>query len=263
MGTFPKFCKLVVCVFDSETRIITLMRSLLFSFFLFFTVCNDSAIAQAPSSFFNEADAFFGTYVANGKVDYSALAQNSESLDRLLAIAKTTSVSTQDPKSYQAFWINAYNLAVIKGVLEAYPIESPLDVSGFFDTKKFELAGSSVTLNDIENKKLRAKFNEPRFHFVLVCGAIGCPPLISEAYTPSALETQLQRQTVQALNDPKFIRLKGSQVELSEIFKWYKEDFVTARENEIDFLNSFRREKLSAELTIAYYPYDWRLNSKN
>ncbi|MAP55306.1 DUF547 domain-containing protein [Altibacter sp.] len=237
------------------------MKSLFFSIFLLSFVYNGCLTAQVSSSFFDEADAFFGTYVTNGKVDYASLSKNSEPLDRLLALAKTSTVTTEDPKNYQAFWINTYNLAVIKGVLEAYPIASPLDVSGFFETKKYELAGSSITLNDIENKKLRAKFHEPRFHFVLVCGAEGCPPIIPEAYRPATLETLLQQQTVKALNNDSFIKVKQSTVALSEIFKWYKEDFVKGQ-TEIEFINKFRREKIPTNLKVSYYSYNWNLNGK-
>ena len=33
----------------------------------------------------------------------------------------------------------------------------------------------------MENKKLRGIYNDPRFHFVLVCGAVSCPPIINLA----------------------------------------------------------------------------------
>ena len=123
------------------------------------------------------------------------------------------------------------------------------------------MAGTRITLNDIENKKLRAKFNEPRFHFVLVCGALGCPPIIPKAYTPANLEKLLEKQTVQALNDPNFIQVKGNKVAFSEIFKWYKEDFIK-NGSEIDFLNQYRKEKVSTDAKVTYYSYDWRLNNK-
>lgn len=61
---------------------------------------------------------------------------------------------------------------------------------------------------------------------MLVCGAIGCPPIINAAYKPETLENQLQQQTKKALNNPNFIKVEGKTVLVSEIFKWYKEDFV-------------------------------------
>jgi hypothetical protein len=234
------------------------------SFLVFFVATFLSILgsnAQSTSQFFDEADSFFQTYVSSGTIDYNAISQNPEKLNSVLAIAKGISVSTSEAKTYQAFWINAYNLAVIKGIIDHYPIKSPLDKKGFFDKLKFDLGGTSITLNDIENKKLRAKFDEPRFHFVLVCGAKGCPPIIAKAYTPANLEATLQAQTVKALNNPNFIKVKGNKVAFSEIFKWYKEDFVK-NGDEIDFLNKYRKEAVPSNEKVTYYAYDLRLNSK-
>lgn len=226
------------------------------------TIFSASAgISQNINAFFDEADSFFSTYVSNGNVDYKSISQNPSKLNSVLELAKDISVSTSKEKTYQAFWINAYNLSVIKGIIDNYPVKSPLDTKGFFDTTKYEVGGTKITLNDIENKKLRAQFNEPRFHFVLVCGAKGCPPIIPTAYTASNLEKLLQQQTVRALNDPNFIKVKGNNIAFSEIFKWYKEDFVK-NGTEIDFLNKYRKEKVPNDAKITYYSYDWRLNSK-
>ena len=100
----------------------------------------------------------------------------------------------------------------------------------------------------IENKLLREKFNDPRVHFVLVCGAIGCPPLINYAYRPDTLEKQLDAQTRSAING-NFIKVhsKKKKLEVSEIMKWYRSDFIQNGTTEIDFINTYRNEKLSED----------------
>ena len=227
------------------------------TFFAGFT----SGFAQSTSEFFSAAYAFFKTNVSNGKVAYSKINENPEALSTLVDLAQTVSVSKSDAKAYQAFWINAYNISVIKGIIDNYPLKSPLDKAGFFDKTTYKIAGESITLNDIENKKLRAQFEDARFHFVLVCGAVGCPPLINKAYQPNTLEAQLQQQTEIALNNPNFIKVKKNKVELSEIFKWYKEDFVR-NGNEVDFINAFRSEKIESKTKVSYYSYNWTLNKQ-
>lgn len=117
-----------------------------------------------------------------------------------------------------------------------------MNKTGFFDKEKYNLGGVSITLNDIENKLLRAQFNDACFHFLLVWGAIGCPPIINSAYKPETLENQLQQQTKKALNNPNFIKVEGNTVLVYEIFKWYKEDFVKKGQTEIDFINQYRKE---------------------
>ncbi|QIE59424.1 DUF547 domain-containing protein [Rasiella rasia] len=236
------------------------MKKLFIVLFTIGSFSTTEALSQDLNTFFDEADAFFQGYVSGGKVDYKSIHANTKQLDAVLALAKSISVPKSEAKAYQAFWINAYNLSVIKGIVDNYPLKSPLDKKGFFDTTTYELGSSKITLNDIENKKLRANFNEPRFHFVLVCGALGCPPIIPMAYTPSNLEYLLQQQTVKALNNSEFVRVSNKKVAFSEIFKWYKEDF-TKEGSEIDFLNKFRKEPVPANAKVTYYAYDWRLNS--
>ena len=122
------------------------------------------------------------------------------------------------------------------------------------------MGGENITLNDIENKLLRANFpEEARFHFVLVCAGLGCPPIIASAYMPDTLDTQLEQQTVKALNDPDFIRVKNNKVGVSQIFEWYKSDFEQ-HGGIVDFINRYRKSKLPEKSKISFYPYDWTLN---
>lgn len=217
--------------------------------------------AQELSEFFSKSDSFFQSFVKNGRVDYKGVKANPDQLNEILELGKTVTVSKEDITNYQAFWINGYNLYVIKGIVDNYPVKSPLDINGFFDKTKRELGGKQITLNAIENKVLRGNFpSEARFHFVLVCAGLGCPPIINEAYLPNKLEAQLQAQTELALNNPNFIKVKGKKVLLSQIFEWYKGDFTQNGKSEIDFVNRYRKEKLSPNSKTGYYPYDWTLN---
>ncbi|NNF32224.1 MAG: DUF547 domain-containing protein [Flavobacteriaceae bacterium] len=238
------------------------MRKIQFILLLLIGLNAVDGLAQSTAKFFDEADSFFKTFVSSGRIDYARIHESPTQLNSLLELAKNINVRESNQAVFKAFWINTYNLTVIKGIIDNYPLESPLDVKGFFDITQYDLAGESITLNDIENRKLRAIFDDPRIHFVLVCGAQGCPPIISEAYFPSKLGAQLQRQTRGALNDPKFVRVADGKVALSEIFKWYREDFVKNGQTEVDFINKFRKEIIPADSEITYYPYNWKLNSK-
>ncbi len=227
---------------------------------LIFLLSIQFGFSQSTADFFAKADSFFKTHVTNGRVNYKNIKKDPALLNELLDIASGISVSKSKPKTYQAFYINAYNLAVIKGIVTKYPVKSPTSIKGFFDKKTYTLGGKNTTLNDLENKILRKNFpNEARFHFVLVCAGLGCPPIISAAYKPSSLESQLQRQAVKALNNPSFIKVKGKKVQLSQIFEWYKGDF-TRNGSEIDYVNKFRKEKIPTDAKISYYPYNWSLN---
>jgi len=219
--------------------------------------------SQDVNLFFEKANVFFKANVANGKVAYSKIHSNQDGLNEILKLAETVSISKTEAKTYQAFWINAYNLSVIKGVIDNYPTKSPLDNAGFFDKIKHSLAGKNITLNDIEHKLLRAQFKDPRFHFVLVCGAVGCPPLINKTYLPNTLETQLETQTKIALNG-SFLKINDNKkrVMASQIMEWYKDDFRMNGGKEIDFINTYRTEKIPSNYKLSYFPYDWTLNKQ-
>ncbi len=216
--------------------------------------------AQVPASFFTKADQFFKTYISNGKVKYSEIKKDTSSLDNLIADIASATPSKSNASNFQAFYINAYNLLVIKGVVNNYPTKSPLNINGFFDGKKYTVAGQKTTLNGIENNILRKNYSkEPRFHFVLVCAGLGCPPIINEAYTPTLLEKQLQRQTTIAINNPDFIKYDGKRLKISQIFEWYPKDFKQFG-SYVDFVNKYRKEKVPNKTKVGFYPYNWSLN---
>lgn len=217
---------------------------------------------QSTADFFSKADTFFNSYVKDGRVNYKTIKSNPASLNELVDIAKSITVSKENANEYQAFWINGYNISVIKTVIDNYPISSPLKKTGFFDGIKQEIGGKKITLNDIENKLLRGNFkSEPRFHFVLVCAGLGCPPIINKAYKPDTLDSQLETQTKIALNDPKFIRVNKSKVQVSQIFEWYKSDF-TQNGKLTSYIDGYRNEKFPEKVKLSYYQYDWTLNDK-
>lgn len=219
--------------------------------------------AQDLQTFLTKTNTFLAEHVKDGKVAYSTIHKDQTNLNEILEIANAITVEVADAKNFQAFWINAYNIGVIKGIIANYPTKSPLDIAGFFDKTTYNLGGKIITLNDIEHKLLRGNFKDARFHFVLVCGAIGCPPLINEAYMPVKLEAQLETQTTMALNGD-FLKVdsKKKKVEASEILKWYKDDFTMNGTKEIDFINKYRTEKVPENSKISYFPYNWNLNKQ-
>ena len=218
--------------------------------------------AQDTSTFFSKADEFFKSSVKNGLVNYKSIKKSPEKLDELLKISNTIDFSKLTENEQKALWINLYNLTTIKSVVAHYPIKSPLDVQGFFDVKKHKVGGAFLTLNDIENKKIRAVYNDPRIHFVLVCAGLGCPPIIASAYFPDTLDKQLDTQTTLALNHSEFIRVdhKKKKVAVSEIFKWYMNDFGDSAKDILSFINSYRTEKVPNKYKFSYYTYNWKLN---
>lgn len=220
--------------------------------------------SQEIKTFFTATDSFLKKNVSNGKVDYQSIKNDSKSLNDILDVASKVDLSKENTNTLKAFWINTYNLSLIKGIITKYPVKAPTDIAGLFDKTTYLVAGKKLTLNDIENKMLREKYDDARIHFVLVCGALGCPPIINAAYLPDTVDEQLNKQSKIALNNPNFIKVNSGskKVALSQIFEWFKNDFITKGKNEIDFINQYREDKIDIKCKISYYPYDWTLNKK-
>jgi len=231
-------------------------------FSLLILLISSFSFAQETSKFFDASDSFFKQYVSNGRVKYAEIKQNPKNLQELLSLAKRVKISTEDPDVYKAFWINAYNIAVISGIVKQFPVKSPMDIEGFFNRKTHSLGQKSVTLDDIEKILLLGNYpDESRFHFVLVCAAKGCPPIIAEAYRPETLEKQLQQQTVKAMNSSDFVKIQKDTILLSELMNWYQKDFTKEGVSLIDYINKYRKTAVPPNLKIEFYNYNWELNA--
>ncbi|MFQ5687314.1 MAG: DUF547 domain-containing protein, partial [Candidatus Scalindua sp.] len=156
-----------------------------------------------PGSIF---DSILSRYVSEGGlVDYKGLKEDKGFKKYIEYLSNTDPGRLPSDKHRMAFWINAYNAFVIKGILEVYPIKSVRNIgwipNSFFKRKKFKIENGEITLQVLENEKLREAFREPRIHFAINCASISCPKLLTEAYSAGKLEEQLEVQAVSFIND--------------------------------------------------------------
>ncbi len=214
-------------------------------------------------------DTILKKYAANGRVDYKSL-KNETSLKSYLDSLSSVTVGEYNGYSKEqklAFLINSYNAFTIQLILDNYPLKSIRNIGilplAAWKKEFFTLLGEERSLGWIEHEKLRKDFDEPRIHFAIVCASIGCPPLISEAYTPEKLEVQLQTVKDNFLNDSTKNRYEAhtNTLYLSSIFDWFKDDF-TKKGSLLDFIQDSMKAKFGKEPKIKYTFYDWNLNEK-
>ncbi|MDB4151858.1 DUF547 domain-containing protein, partial [Pseudomonadales bacterium] len=216
-------------------------------------------------------------------VDYAGMlaerAKLSAYLQSLALVKKDTFASLSQPAQL-AFLINAYNAWTVELVLTAYPdLTSIKDLGSFFRSpwsRAFiPLLEETRSLDNIEHDLIRGDdgYQEPRIHFAVNCASIGCPALRAEAYTEARLESQLEDQTRRFLQDSSRNRVVGDGLEVSSIFKWYREDFQQgwlgysrledffSHYSDLLGLNSDQVQALSdGSLKIRFVAYDWALN---
>lgn len=205
-------------------------------------------------------DLFLKEHTSDGRVDYQAIYEQQSVINTIIANIANADLSNTSPEDKVAFYINAYNIIVIQQVAASYPLASVKEIGGFFDRKKHQVAGRNLTLNEIEKDILLKEYHDPRYHFVLICGAVDCPKIFAGAVLPHKLDIQLEARTRAAVNDASFIRQSGPNYEISEIFKWYQSDFGGSKSSAVSFINQYRSEAIPDASDVGYYKYDWTIN---
>ncbi|MGY8827176.1 MAG: DUF547 domain-containing protein [Candidatus Latescibacterota bacterium] len=211
------------------------MSRLIFALFIWPLASSLSANETKPFSheLFNQV---LSTYVNDqGLVDYAGLKEDRPKLDAYIDSLRATSPQNSpqrftNPQHALAYWINAYNASVLRGVIDAYPIDSVKDIklfNGFFNRTEWTIGGETMTLNHIENEIIRPQFKDPRIHFVVNCGATSCPELENRAFDGETLNTRLEAAARRFANNKKHLYLKGDTLYLSKILEWYGADFDT------------------------------------
>jgi hypothetical protein len=212
-------------------------------------------------------------------MNYKALkAQDAGTLKRLREQMAAVDVKSLPKVDQLAYWINLYNISVVGTVVDSYPIESIKDLStdpiirlNIFKKPVVKTREGMLSLNDIENVKIREGFKDPRIHFAINCAAESCPTIRTEPYAGSKVGQQLDDQSSKFLNGPKGVRLEDDSGELtlhtSKVMDWFGEDFQKWGGGQLAFL----RKHLSADkvkkidaakgkVDIEYDDYSWKLN---
>jgi len=226
-------------------------------------------------------------FLEGGRVNYQALSVSGrERLDLLEdTIARTSpeKLAALSDKPLIAWYINAYNILTLKLIVDNYPLESIRDLESPWDTP-MTVAGSQMTLNEIEHKKLRRVDNQPaerralvdpRLHFAVNCASIGCPVLQPEPFTMVNLPQLYEKGVRDFLAVPENYSVEGETLLLSELLNWYGEDFLLLHDPETELsakeaLGLFFADResdadkaallRSGAFDIQWSPYDWDLN---
>ncbi|NET55594.1 MAG: DUF547 domain-containing protein [Symploca sp. SIO2E6] len=250
------------------------------------TQTQTASVAQAAPLNYDDYAEVLTTYVTeDGLVDYQKLQENRQQLDDFNAALGA--VNPNDYESWSeaeqiAFLTNAYNSFTLQSIIDQNPLKKSIrDIPGVWKGRKFDVAGQTKTLDNIEHKTLRVDFNEPRIHVALVCAAISCPPLRDEPYTGEQLDAQLDDQTSKFLDSPHGLRIDREKdtVYISSIFKWFGKDWEqtygvedkftgNASERAVlnfisNYLSSEEKEYLEqGDYKLKYLDYDWSLNKQ-
>ncbi|MDZ4783280.1 MAG: VTT domain-containing protein [Planctomycetia bacterium] len=225
--------------------------------------------ATFDHSVFNE---LVGKYVAaGGWVDYEGLRRDSAQLDAYIASLAAAPFADLGRNEKFALLINGYNAFTLRLILDHYPLKSIKDIPADkrWDEKRWIISGRTWSLTQIEHEQVRPNFKEPRAHFALVCAAIGCPPLRSEAYVGNRVDEQLEDQARYVHGHKQWFwhEPEKQMVHLTSLYKWYGNDFEQVADGSVLNFAARYSATLKAALDSGRKPtndwldYDWTLNS--
>jgi len=184
-----------------------------------------------------------------------------------------------DRRAALSFWSNLYN-AGTQLLLDRRPelYESPLRFFRFFRATAVTVAGTDLSLDDIENDILRAgrsKYTlgytrklrlgsfarryrlaepDPRIHFALNCGAASCPAI--RFYEPAGVDDRLDLATALYLDDTVSYDAKTGVARVPRVCLWFRGDFGGG-DGIRDFLRTHEAIPADAEPKISYRSWDW------
>lgn len=230
-------------------------------------------------------------------VDYAGLSDRPESralLDQYLAILDLVDpAQLESGAEREAFWFNAYNAAVLRGVLDQWEGDRDWSVQlggfAFFDFEIWSFGGVQMSLNQVEHGVIRGdtvhpSMNgldaekraliearhlgiwgdgeiDPRLHVALNCASYSCPNLAATApyaFRADTLEEQLDRLARAFVNNP----IKGAGPDgVSSLFLWYRPDWSKGGyDGADDFIATYRDASLEDADPARFLSYDWTLN---
>jgi Protein of unknown function, DUF547 len=219
----------------------------------------------------DEYDRLLKKYVnEQGLVNYNTWKANQPDLSALDNYLKQFAPNADSPikgNEKAAALVNAYNAFTLRWILSNFPTESVWALKDSFTAKRHEIGGRTVSFDDIEHGALRPLIGY-RAHSVLVCAARSCPPLQRFAYAADKFEEQNDQAYRAWLGREDLNRFLPTQnkVEISSIFKWFKQDFDKAG-GLPKILGRYappavREFAGSGKYNIKYIPYNWGLNDQ-
>ncbi len=241
---------------------------------------------------------FLKKYVnQNGMVDYKKLKSRKTEMAKLLDQFRKLDRNEYNPWSNDdklAFWINSYNLELIKIILDNYPIESNRmlrliwppnsirHINGIWDEHKFIIMEEEFTLRAIDQRFFQKEFSEPRVFLAISYASVSGAALRNAAYSGENLSAQLDDQVKKFIAAPNAFKIdrENQTVSLSSIFNptWYGGQFIAKYGTDLKFkqqepsvrsILNFLSKYISPQdtgyletgnYTVEYIRYDWTLN---
>jgi hypothetical protein len=225
---------------------------------------------------FDNYDRLVQEIVRRNRVDY-VLARNSKNMDKALKeLAELSCDEFGNDSDRLVYWINAYNLLVIKTITDRFPLHSVENVSNEFSSRCFTVGGQAMTVKDIRQLKIQpllsgtsnGDYTDCRMLMLICGGAMGYPPVCDHAITTESLGRDMGENTY------KFIHVRYNaytdrlthSLYISPFFQWNESLFEHGFHNPFEFVIYYLNPNEKPDLTDIHFKetynrkFDWRIN---
>ncbi len=204
-------------------------------------------------------DEFLKKHVSvDGIVDYEKVLKNIDQINLIASnFSKISPNKSWTNSEIKTFWINVYNVNVIKLFAENYPLKSINYIRDPFQMKFISFDGEKISLEHIQNEILKP-LGDPRVLFLLYSTAISSPKLKNTAYSAVNIENELNLATNAFINDPTKNKISAKNCSISKIFEWNITDFMGSN-TLVSFINSYSNIRISEDTKISFMEYNWNL----
>ncbi|WP_337840842.1 DUF547 domain-containing protein [Rheinheimera sp.] len=171
------------------------------------------------------------TILAGNKFHYEQFRKKPELNQNLSVIRQSmqqlpskVALNTLTAAEQLAYWLNLYNLVVIDEINKVYPEKYLEDFvtaeDGLLQRKLLKIEGVELSLNDIQHKVLKVKFDhDPLVLYGLYQGYIGSPSIRKFAYTGENVMRALQANAFDFINSNRGTYPAGNNFLVSSFYQ--------------------------------------------
>jgi len=171
-----------------------------------------------------------------------------------------------------AYWLNLYNITLLNEVVEIFPKRNLKKVlvgkKSILSKPLMEVAGVSLSLNDIQFTILKNNYNNPLIMYGLYQGNIGGPNIRRSAYVGNDVWRALKNNAIEFINSNRGTYSDSKKTDVFKVSglydrnRMYFSDFnVDLSAHLMEYLEGYERSRLPLAKTLKPSIEDWTITS--
>jgi len=168
-----------------------------------------------------------------------------------------------------AYWLNLYNVTMLDELVKVYPkskLEDFLtDSDSILNQKILTISGIKLSLNDIQYKILKEKYNaDPLIIYGLYQGIIGGPNIRKHAFTGKNVYSALRANANEFINSNRGVYAdKKNLIRVSSLYRRNKDFFphfkTDLKKHLLTYVEGYTRRQLEDSKKIKPNINDWKI----